>query len=198
MTNYNANKDRYLVVLFIAQQLLTLATPTVKTNSFTYSVWVSFSEPRCTPKALPIAEPHTEPESAHKVIKKGKISDVTFGYITDFNFSFKWKKLHQKEQIIILPQCYRIARQKADKPFMLKGDSGCGVFLIDEQERILKPLGIGFGIFKTHAIVCKIKHVLDNFNLAIYQDAFSGEHAFSREQTMTVLYDRNGESTDTE
>lgn len=167
----------------------------MKTNSFTYSIWVSFSEPRCTPKALPIAEPDSEPESAcktHKVIKKGKISDVTFGYITDFNFRCRWTHLSKKGEIIYLRQCYRIARQTDDKPFMLQGDSGCGVFLIDEQERILKPLGIGFAITKTHSIVCKIKHVIEYFDLAIYQDAFS------KEQTMNLLYDGNGGPTDTE
>lgn len=172
-----------------------MAMPDVKTNSLTYSVWVSFSEPRCTPIALPIAEPDSEPESAcktHKVIKNGKISDVTFGNKTDFNFSFRWKQLSQKGEIICLRQCYRIARLKGDKPFMLKGDSGCGVFLLDEQERILKPLGIGFGITKTHSIVCKIKHVVEYFDLAIYQDAFS------EEQTMNLRYDRKSGPTDTE
>ena len=187
--------DIWWLYLLQNNYYLPFTTPTVKTNSFTYFVWVSFSEPRCTPKELPIAEPDVEPESAcktHNVIKKGKISDVTFGYITNSKFPCRWKHLSQKGEIIVLRKCYTIARQKDDTPFMLKGDSGCGVFLIDEKERNLKPLGIGIAISKTHAVVCKIKHVLDSFDLAIYQDAFS------REQTMTVLYDRNGGSTATE
>ena len=186
--------DIWWLYLLQNNYYLPFATPIVKTNSFTYSVWVSFSEPRCTPKELPIVEPH-EPESAcktHKVIKKGKISDVTFGKIYKYNVSCRLKHLSQKGEINVLRKCYTIARQKDDTPFMLKGDSGCGVFLIDEKERNLKPLGIGIGILGTHAVVCKIKHVLDSFDLAIYQDAFS------REQTMTVLYDRNGGPTATE
>ena len=116
---------------------------------------------------LPIAEP-TSLGATLKVTKKGKTSDVTYGHIVDINHSARFQR--QKGRYYVFDKCYRI--KKDGKTFLESGDSGSGVFLIDEENKTLIPIGIGF-LKGKWAYVCKIKHVLDRFQLTICKDEFA-------------------------
>lgn len=118
---------------------------------------------------LPIAEP-TSLRKTLEVTKKGKTTDVTYGHIVEIDYCAKFPHPSQNGRYYVFYRCYRIA--KHGKTFFEKGDSGSGVFLIDNENSILKPLGIGF-LKGKWAYVCKIKHVLDRFQLTICKDEFA-------------------------
>lgn len=52
--------------------------------------------------------------------------------------------------------------------FLDKGDSGSGVFVIDERDNSLKPLGIAFAFYCSKTAVCKIGQITDAFNVSVY------------------------------
>nr|XP_022303248.1 uncharacterized protein LOC111110883 isoform X2 [Crassostrea virginica] len=62
-------------------------------------------------------------------------------------------------------------------PFFVEGDSGSGVFLLDDCNRDMRPLGIAFArrdlSYQTYA--CKIQHIAEQFHLSISrnQEAFA-------------------------
>ena len=133
---------------------------------FIVSLFVSDS--KRTPEFLTVVEP-TNLRARHKVTKKGKTTDVTYGHIYQINISLRFQRPRQTRWYVF-ENCYSIA--KDGKSFFEKGDSGAGVFLIDKQSKILHPLGIGFSKGK-YTFVCKIQHVLERFNLKICKDEFS-------------------------
>ena len=56
--------------------------------------------------------------------------------------------------------------------FFSGGDSGSGVFLIDGKDgNQLKALGIAFAQLGTSTAVCRIGHILDAFDVAVYHKA---------------------------
>lgn len=69
--------------------------------------------------------------------------------------------------------CFGILDQGDNCQFFKRGDSGSGVFKIDETNRSLYPIGIAFGRrnFQQLTCVCKIKDIAEKFNLSICQDA---------------------------
>lgn len=52
-----------------------------------------------------------------------------------------------------------------DNIFFDKGDSGSGVFVIDERDNSLKPLGIAFAFYCS---VCKLGQITSAFNVSVY------------------------------
>lgn len=143
-----------------------------------------FSDSEQTPEFVPVVEP-TDLRAICKVTKKGQTTDVTYGHIYKVNHSFRFEP-PGKKRYYFFQNCYCIS--KDGESFFEKGDSGAGVFLIDEQSKILNPLGIGF-IKGKWTYVCKIQHVLERFNLKICKDEFSGSFfTDEREEEMKKIY----------
>lgn len=57
-------------------------------------------------------------------------------------------------------------------PFFDEGDSGSGVFLLDDCNRNMTPLGIAFarGDLTNTTFVCKIQHIVEKFQLSLCQN----------------------------
>ena len=131
-------------------------------------------EQECIP--LPTAESETDYEYL-KVTKKGNKTGVTYGIIHEVVTSARIDSITDTEfgHFYSFNNCYCVRDVTNDTPFFEIGDSGSGVFLIDETNRRLVPLGIAFarGRFGFSTYVCKIKHIAEKFQLKIYQDAFS-------------------------
>lgn len=66
--------------------------------------------------------------------------------------------------------CFAVEDLKNGPRFFDKGDSGSGVFVIDENDRSLKPLGIAFAFYCSKTAVCKIGQITNAFNLSIYDN----------------------------
>lgn len=64
--------------------------------------------------------------------------------------------------------CFAV-KQRDETKFFEKGDSGSGVFLIDEKDSSLKPLGIAFAFFRSKTAVCKIRQITNAFNVSVYE-----------------------------
>lgn len=126
---------------------------------------------------LPIAEP-TSLGATLKVTKKGKTTDVTYGHIIKINHSASLRR--QNGRYYVFDKCYCIKNDR--KRFLEGGDSGSGVFLIDAENKTLKPIGIGFITGRTYSYVCKIKHVLDKFQLTICKDEFASNFFTKRKK----------------
>lgn len=64
--------------------------------------------------------------------------------------------------------CFSI--KSIDRPFFERGDSGSGVFLM-ENGRPTKPLGIAFAklLINHNTAVCRIDKIAEAFGLSVYQ-----------------------------
>lgn len=99
-------------------------------------------------------------ERKFKVTKTGRTTGSTTGYIHKINyFGRKWK------------DCYSISSDELGN-FSDKGDSGSGVFFV-EEDGTHKPLGILIGQLKktNFKIVCKIETFLHTKGLKIVKFA---------------------------
>lgn len=130
-----------------------------------------FSESEHLPVFLDIIEPTLRRGETLNVTKKGKSTGVTYGSIDKTNYHTRVES-SQKGTFYAFKKCYRI-RPLNREIFFEDGDSGAGVFLIDEQTKTLKPLGIGFLKGPVYTCVCRIKHFLDEFQLSICEDDFA-------------------------
>lgn len=127
-------------------------------------------EQECRP--LPTAESEADYEYL-KVTKKGNKTGVTYGIIHEVVTSARIYSNTDTEfgRFYSFNNCYCVRDVRNDKPFFEIGDSGSGVFLIDEHNRRIVPLGIAFA--RGRFGFSKIKHIAEKFQLKIYQDAFS-------------------------
>lgn len=64
--------------------------------------------------------------------------------------------------------CYEIINKHGYKPFFEPGDSGSGVYLLDERGN-KKPVGIAFAFgLNGDTYACRIEHVTRAFELSLY------------------------------
>lgn len=99
----------------------------------------------------------------NKVLKKGKTTGTTYGYLKDNNISLK---VNIFNSYIMFHNCFAVSSNAEDKPFFEQGDSGAGVLVMDEDETY-KPLGIAFAYLSELVAVCKIDEILDKLNLQV-------------------------------
>ena len=105
-------------------------------------------------------------------MKKGRTTNVTLGTYDGLCLLAKLCfGIEQNGPYYYFEKCYRIL--DTDKEFFQRGDSGSGVFLIDRNSSRIKPLGIAFGRCIGFTLVCKIKHIVERFQLSILKDSFS-------------------------
>lgn len=100
-----------------------------------------------------------------KVFKRGGTTGETEGYLSDNSLSVC---LDFTNGFYFFDRCYAVT--SINSPFFEPGDSGSGVFLI-ENGVPTKPLGIAFAFQKRSqtTAVCRIDKIIDAFNLSVYQ-----------------------------
>lgn len=102
------------------------------------------------------------------VTKTGKTTEKTYGYLTndvmlaDISIPGFLKKF-------ALPELCIVQNRNENERFFEPGDSGSGVFVVDEDQRE-KVLGIGIAVSddeKHEALVCKIDKIVTNMALTL-------------------------------
>lgn len=110
-----------------------------------------------------------------RVVKRGSTTGVTEGILRGVHSSGRIDPTVSSGRFYFFKNCLGIRDQQNGPQFFKEGDSGSGVFQIDETNRLLYPIGIAFGRVKYQQLtyVCKIKEIAKKYNLSICQDAFS-------------------------
>lgn len=110
-------------------------------------------------------------DNTWKVMKRGKESDLTTGVLHKIEPTVRIS-FPESRRYYEFRNCYSIQDETFDKTFFRLGDSGSGVFILDNNDQSIAALGIAFarGVRGHVTYVCKIKDISDEFNLSIYQD----------------------------
>lgn len=107
-----------------------------------------------------------------KVTKRGRTTNVTTGTLTEGNSSVRIHSTLKPRCYYSFQNCYTVSDDPENMPFFEEGDSGSGVFLLDDCKRNMTPLGIAFarGDLSNTTFVCKIQHIVQQFELSICQN----------------------------
>lgn len=106
-------------------------------------------------------------DGSTKVIKKGKETGDSEGFLISSSASIAVRRENQPDSVYQFDNCFEIRSDKED--FFTRGDSGSAVFVKEDGK--LKPLGIAFAFSAEGSIyVCSIHHIVKIFNLSIYQE----------------------------
>lgn len=97
------------------------------------------------------------------VSKKGRSTKVTIGILSENTISIKLNNIWFKN-------CFCIYNYNDSETFFKEGDSGSGVFLIDEEGESKKALGIAFAFSRTETCVCDIRNIVQAFDIACYEE----------------------------
>ena len=104
------------------------------------------------------------------VKKTGTATNETEGILLDGSLVVRITQGLPQGTFCEFYDCFEIGN--LGQPFFSAGDSGSGVFLIDEKGgNRLKALGIAFAQLGTSTAVCRIGHILDAFDVAVYHKA---------------------------
>lgn len=103
------------------------------------------------------------------VRKKGKATGITEGILVSGLFTMAITRVVYPK-IYRFDFCYRIIDKPGVRTFFEPGDSGSGVYLIDNGGK-KKPLGIAFarGIYGD-TVACRIENVTRAFDLSLYDE----------------------------
>lgn len=101
------------------------------------------------------------------VKKRGRTTGDTIGKLVEDNFSVRI--YCRVDEYYEFKNCFGVQKINNETIFFDQGDSGSGVFLIDENDSSLKPLGIAFASFYSETVVCKIGQIVDAFNVSVYE-----------------------------
>lgn len=106
-----------------------------------------------------------------KVLKRGGTTGETEGYLVENSLSVRIDQegcVDESEDGLFyyFMRCYAI--ESKDCPFFEPGDSGSGVFLM-ENGMPTKPLGIAFAKLAQITAVCRLVEIVDAFDLCVYQ-----------------------------
>lgn len=99
------------------------------------------------------------------VKKRGRTTGDTIGKLVNKDMPL-CVRVHGR--IYEFKNCFCV-KQINKEPFFEKGDSGSGVYLIDEKDGSLKPVGIAFAFFCSETAVCKIREIVEAFNVSVYE-----------------------------
>lgn len=101
-----------------------------------------------------------------QVTKNGRTTGETFGDLIDDCLSVRIPKTDIKSYgYFAFFKCYGVGNRPNDN-FMLPGDSGSAVFVID-NDSTHKPLGVGFALMSTQTAVCRIDTIVHKLDLQI-------------------------------
>lgn len=103
-----------------------------------------------------------------KVYKRGRTTSVTEGRLNG-EMTLRIDNPHIQGAILTLKKCLQIERSNDGSIFFDGGDSGSGVFLLEEKTRRLNPLAIAFGMFEDSGttLACPLENVLSTLNVSI-------------------------------
>lgn len=101
-----------------------------------------------------------------QVTKAGRTTGTTTGYLADNSLSVQINKTFTPNKSFYFVNCYAINDKTTEKAFFEPGDSGSGVYVLENGDT-LKPLGIAFGTLYSCTAVCKINKVVENLDIAI-------------------------------
>lgn len=104
-----------------------------------------------------------------KVIKRGGATGETEGLLTGNTFSVCVDKDFNFGGFYYFARCFSI--KSIGRPFFERGDSGSGVFLM-ENGKPTKPIGIAFAklLINHKTAVCRIDKIVEAFGLSVYQN----------------------------
>lgn len=118
---------------------------------------------------MQIAEDHTLTfDGKTRVTKKGQTTGLTYGLLKSNSLSINISFSRFPGRLISFNNCYEIKDEETEKPFFQEGDSGSGVFVI-ENNKPHRALGIAFAYQTDGDItaVCKIQPIIEACNLTI-------------------------------
>lgn len=103
------------------------------------------------------------------VIKRGRETGDTEGVLESCSASIAARRKFQPDSVYQFDNCFEIRSMHEKVPFFTYGDSGSAVFVKEDGK--LKPLGIAFAFrAEGSTYVCRIHHIVQIFNLSIYQE----------------------------
>lgn len=103
------------------------------------------------------------------VTKKGRTTGKTEGILASENDSVCIRNSKVDGKYCIFESCYSI-KSLSESPFFEGGDSGSGVFLAGENNECNKALGIAFASGITKTYVCKMREIVEAFNIDVIQE----------------------------
>lgn len=99
-----------------------------------------------------------------KVVKSGKATGLTEGKLMHGFLSIKVDSQFLAPGYLAFFNCYAI-KNSDNGPFFTHGDSGSGVFVIDDDT--LRPLGIAFAFLNSETAVCRVDKIVQELALEI-------------------------------
>lgn len=98
------------------------------------------------------------------VVKSGKATGTTKGELMHGLLSIKVDSQFSAPGYFAFSNCYAID-ESDEGPFFTHGDSGSGVFVIDNDS--LRPLGIAFAFLHSTTAVCRVDKIVKELALEI-------------------------------
>lgn len=120
-----------------------------------------------------------------EVVKTGRTTGETIGILKGDDLVCR---IDESSGYLTFFDCYYVIDKEIEDPFFRDGDSGSGVFLIDDDGK-LKPLGIAFAYLFSKTAVCKIDSIVDTLDLEIVRYVGNEQNRTSP-QTGEVIYNR--------
>lgn len=115
-------------------------------------------------------ENHLEFNGSMSVKKRGRTTRDTTGKLVG---DCMYVRVYSKQvpgRYYEFQNCFAVEQTDNSQRFFDKGDSGSGVFVIDENDKSLKPLGIAFAFYCSKTAVCKIGQITNAFNVSVYDN----------------------------
>lgn len=100
------------------------------------------------------------------VTKTGRTTGTTKGYLMDDSLTVKVDRSFLSRGYFAFFNCYAIEDIPDYRPFFREGDSGSGVYVM-ENGKPSKPLGIAFAYLDSLTAVCNIGMIVDKLDLQI-------------------------------
>lgn len=100
------------------------------------------------------------------VTKTGRTTGTTYGYLKDNCLTVRVNRSFLSRGYFAFFNCYAIEDNTDIQPFFLEGDSGSGVYVM-ENGKPSKPLGIAFAYLDSQTAVCNIAMIVDKLDLQI-------------------------------
>lgn len=104
------------------------------------------------------------------VTKIGRTTGKTTGLLSRENESISIPNRNVDGGFCEFEDCYSVENGNPNSPFFDLGDSGSGVFLLDNFGNSNKGLGIAFATGCEKTYVCKLKEIVKQFNLSVSSD----------------------------
>lgn len=142
-----------------------------------------------------VDDDHLTFDGSMMVTKFGRTTGATVGVLKHKILTVRVDESFLSRGYFAFFNCYSIENANTEN-FFSEGDSGAGVFLI-ENKKSLRPLGIAFAHMNSQTAVCQINQILNKLDLTIvkYFENSKVQALYSRIMK-EVPEDQNSESMD--